>query len=204
MVVPKVACSSIKTALLPIFGMEEPPDGAYGVHALFDDSPHQIEKAALVAGRRSTYRDHFKFVFVRNPYDRLVSCWAQKLAPGAHGEGIGLKYGEERLWVGMSFEEFAETVCRVPDERANGHFRSQHIIACGNGPKKRVLADFVGRYERLDEDFAHVAEQVGLDVRLPHLLPSDRGSYRDFYDRRLATMVGERYGLDAALFGYSF
>jgi hypothetical protein len=45
---------------------------------------------------------------------------------------------------------------------------------------------------------------VELDAELPHLLPSGRGDYRDFYDGRLAAMVGERYRLDAEIFGYSF
>ena len=37
------------------------------------------------------------------------------------------------------------------------------------------------------------------------LLPS-KGSrrYREFYDRRLAALVGERYRLDAEIFGYAF
>ena len=119
-VIPKVACSSIKTTLLPTFGMEEPPDRAYGVHALFNGTPHQIDKAALLDG--GAYRDHFSFAFVRNPWDRLVSCWSQKFAPGRRGEGVGRRYREGRLRVGMGFEEFAENVCKIPDESANPHF----------------------------------------------------------------------------------
>jgi hypothetical protein len=32
----------------------------------------------------------------------------------------------------------------------------------------------------------------------------DSQSYRDFYDDRLARIVGERYRQDAEIFGYSF
>lgn len=202
-VVPKVACSSVKTALLPVFGMEPPTDGAYGVHALFDNSPHQIDKAALTDGLKGRYAGHFKFVFVRNPWDRLVSCYSQKLAPD--GQGLGREnYAGQRFYVGMPFGEFAEAVCRVPDRRSNPHWRSQHVVACGDGGRKRVLADFVGRYERLEEDFAFVARRLGLDGGLPRLLPSGRGDYRDFYDRKLAERVAERYRLDLDIFGYSF
>lgn len=104
----------------------------------------------------------------------------------------------------MGFEEFAENVCKIPDESANPHFRSQHVVVCDDGPKKHILADFVGRHDRLAEDFAVVARTVGLDAELPHLLASARGDYRDFYDERLAAMVGERYRTDAEVFGYSF
>lgn len=205
-VVPKVACSSIKTALLPLFGIEDPSahpaDRENGVHALFDRSSHQIDKATFLTVR-SRYRDSRKFVFVRNPWDRLASCYSQKLAPS--GQGLGREmYAERRLHVGMGFPEFVRAVCRIPDEEADPHFRSQHVVACGNGPRKRILADFVGRYENLREDFALVAGKIGANPELPHLLPSSTGSYRDLYDRNLAAMVGERYRLDADVFDYRF
>lgn len=202
-VVPKVACSSIKTALLPLFGMEEPPDGAHDVHGLFDRSPCQIDKTRFL-DRRREYDELFKFVFVRDPWDRLVSCWRQKLAPG--GEGLGREeFAGRRFGVGMPFGEFAEAVCAVPDEESDRHFHSQHVTACGNGKRKRLLADFVGRYENRTEDFALVAGKIGAEPELPHLLPTRGGaSYRDLYNRGLAAMVGERYRLDAEIFGYRF
>lgn len=204
--VPKVACSSIKTALLPLFSIEDreahPADRASGIHALFDHAGHQIGKAQLLE-HRNYYRGHFRFAFVRNPWDRLLSCWSQKLAPG--GQGLGReRYNGERLWVGMSFPEFVNAVCHIPDRNADPHFRSQHTVVCGNGPRKRVLANFVGRYERLEEDFSKVAERLGADLRLPRLLVSERPrSYQDAYDDQLAHRVGERYQRDAEIFGYS-
>lgn len=207
-VVPKVGCSSIKTALLPVFGIRPYTGGhdlAYEVHALFGDSPYQIDKSRLLA-EFDRYRHWFRFAFVRNPWDRLLSCYSQKLAPG--GQGLGREeYAGERLWVGMSFPEFVEAVCRIPDQRADPHFRSQHVAVCSNGRRKRVLANYVGRYERLAPDFAVVAEKIGVEPDLPHLLPSAKkagSSYRDHYDRKLAQLVGERYRLDAEIFGYSF
>jgi hypothetical protein len=111
----------------------------------------------------------------------------------------------QHLWVGMSFPEFAEAVCRIPDERSDPDFRSQHVVACGKGRQKRLLADFVGRFENLEEDFVHVAERIGVGLELPHLLSTAGGrSYQDFYDRKLASMGGERYRLDAEIFSNSF
>ena len=54
----------------------------------------------------------------------------------------------------MTFAEFAEAVCRIPDELANTHFRSQHVIVCDDGPEKKVLADFVGHFENLKKILA--------------------------------------------------
>jgi hypothetical protein len=108
----------------------------------------------------------------------------------------------------MSFQEFAEAVCQIPDEEANPHFRSQHIFVCDEGSGKNLLADFVGRFENLEADFEYVTKRIGIDAQLPHAADTSsiRSSrpYRDFYDEKLARMVGERYREDIEIFGYSF
>jgi hypothetical protein len=97
----------------------------------------------------------------------------------------------------MTFQEFAEAVCLIPDEEANPHFRSQHTFVCDEVDSKNVLADF-----------AYVTNTIGICARLPHAADTatirDRRSHRGFYDERLARIVGERYRDDAQIFGYSF
>ena len=211
-VVQKVACSSIKTALLPLFDLGAEgrelvrKDGTTAVHKLFAESPHELRRedflANLEAGR---YDGYFKFAFVRNPWDRLVSCYLQKFAPG----GRRLRYGsphKDKLYRGMPFAEFVEVIRSIPDEEANSHFRSQHVAVCGeNGTP---MADFVGCFESLEEDFGFVAGRIGAPrLKLPYLTQSLSRSgrpYREFYDDELVEKVGERFRKDAELFGYSF
>ncbi len=166
-VVQKVACSSIKTALLPLFDLGAEGrelvrgDGTTAVHELFAESPHELRRANFLANLEAgRYDGYFKFAFVRNPWDRLVSCYLQKLAPGArHASKIGRKRSGGRLRNNMPFREFAEAVCEIPDEEANSHFRSQHIAVCGwDGTP---MADFVGRFECLEEDFGLVVGKIG-------------------------------------------
>jgi hypothetical protein len=219
----KVASTSILLSLLPLFDFDEVQgknfeDFEWGptferndvpigdVHKLFISEGSQINKAQFLANMGSKYHSYFKFAFVRNPWDRLVSCYLSKVVQGGRGMHIG-EYGDVTLRKEMTFEEFAYAVCRIPDEVANTHFRSQYVTVCDDGPKKTVLADFVGRLETLDEDFRFVAERIGLTANLSHT-GSTRSkhslSYRDFYDERLAQAVGERYHEDVGLFGYSF
>ncbi len=219
----KVASTSILLSLLPLFDFDDVQgknfdDFEWGptfkrndvrigdVHKLFISEGAQINKAQFLADMGSKYHRYFKFAFVRNPWDRLVSCYLSKVVQGGRGMQIG-EYGDVTLRKDMTFEEFAYAVCRIPDEVANTHFRSQYITVCDDGPKKTVLADFVGRLETLDEDFQFVAERIGLRANLSHTGSSrSRHSicYRDFYDERLARVVGERYHEDVNLFGYSF
>jgi chondroitin 4-sulfotransferase 11 len=223
-VVPKVACSSIKTALLALFDVDtadyelirddDAPD--LDVHRLFGRSGYQINKNQLTRRLdRGSYREHFKFAFVRNPWDRLVSCYSDKVLDVEQAE-----LGEppfrnvpsekrSRLYKGMPFAEFVETVYEIPDDEANVHFASQHQMICGPAGDEPIMADFVGRFENLAADFAVVAEKIGgaRELQLPHKLRStSRGSrpYTDFYDDRLKNLVYERYRVDIEIFNYSF
>lgn len=207
-VVEKVACSSVKSALMPLFDLDVAPyrdktprgEPILRIHKMFANSGYQVGKPEILSGK---YEDHFKFVFVRNPWDRLVSCHSEKLAR----EGApGLNTRDARFYPGMPFAEFVEAVHATPDEEANAHFRSQHAAACDL--EGRVMADFVGRFERLREDFRAVAEGIGAPgLVLPHRLKSAARKarpYADFYDGRLKKLVGERYERDVETFGYAF
>jgi hypothetical protein len=217
----KVATTSILLSLLPLFDFDvkgadfdnvtRGPRFARNdkkiedIHHLFSEH-NQINKAHFLAGLDNRYQHYFKFTFVRNPWDRLVSCYNSKFVKGGTGLRMG-KYGEVSLRSGMPFGDFAEAVCQVPDEAADPHFRSQHVTICQDSPEKAILADFVGRFENLQEDFGNIAQEVGLKARLSHINKSKNNSssaYRDFYDKRIARMVGERYREDADIFGYSF
>jgi hypothetical protein len=214
-VTQKVACTSIKTALLPLFDMDVSdfertrPDGtrALRVHKLFDASEYQIGKEQLVIELDGKYRGFFKFAFVRNPWDRLLSCYFNKFArPNAPGLKAPANMDVE-LYAGMPFAEFVEAISVIPDRKANLHFRSQHAALCD--PEGRVMADFVGRFENLEVDFRAVTAKLGLSerVELPHLLRSGirkSRSYRDFYDNGLRELVCERYRKDVDLFGYQY
>jgi hypothetical protein len=228
-VIPKVASSSILSSLVPFFDYFDASEQAIkdlakesmlidhkglpiagpdtGPHKLFSRSPFQINKQLLLDGMDNVYHKYFKFTFVRNPWDRLLSCYMSKVVQERFAWSFK-SYSNVAFREDMSFEEFAEVVCRIPDEEANPHFCSQHIFMCSRGSRKDILADFVGRFENLEEDFAFVTKRIGIDARLPHAadtasIRSSR-SYRDFYDEKLAEMVGERYREDIEIFGYSF
>lgn len=179
------------------------------IHALFAQSPYELTGAEFVENiRRDRYVGYFKFAFVRNPWDRLVSCYLQKLAPGSRDNAISRRFARRAGDAGedVTFTRFAEAVCEIPDDRANPHFRSQHVGLLNDDGE--LLPDFMGSFENLSKHFAHAAKKIGTPhLELPHLTPSlgHKGrSYRDFYDGELAQKVGERFRKDVELFGYDF
>jgi hypothetical protein len=70
-----------------------------------------------------------------------------------------------------------------------------------------LVVDFIGRYERLEDDFAEACRRIGIPApALPHRRQAtDRSrDYRSYYDEATAALVAERFAADIALLDYRF
>ncbi len=204
--VAKVASSSLKVVFARLLGLEL--DAVRGdPHALELPHPGAVERD----GPR-LYPDLYAFAFVRNPWDRLVSCWRDKIRGEVSDftriadNGVAHCLAAfDALRADMPFDAFVRTVADIPDDVADEHFRSQHWNLVD--AKGRLAVDFVGRYETLDADFSDVAYTIGLppNLVLPRLqanpVPVD---YAQLYTPQTRTLVERRYARDVELFGYRF
>ncbi|WP_334142972.1 sulfotransferase family 2 domain-containing protein [Rhabdothermincola sp.] len=135
----------------------------------------------------------FRFGFVRNPWDRLVSCWLDKvIGPTDYWRDTPLK--------GLPFDAFVHQIATWDLDTCDRHVRRQAALL----PPKGL--DFIGRFEHLDADVARVADRLGLPASgLPRRnTSSDRQSYHAYYTPELADLVGRLYAVDASRFGYTF
>ncbi|MFP4011510.1 MAG: sulfotransferase family protein [Spirochaetaceae bacterium] len=215
--VPKVANTSIKKLLTGVIEARLPADVAERVAGgpqLFRGKGRRAEmrdlQYLLCKHEVPRYRHYYSFAFVRNPWDRLVSCYMDKVAEtDLEDEDLnpksaavfmrqhGGKTGE------VSFEEFAREVCRTPDAESNRHFRSQHVFLTDR--RGRLLPEHIFRFETLAEDFATVMQRIGLPgLELPHANRTQRRDYRDYYTDELRDLVAERYRRDIEVFGFEF
>jgi hypothetical protein len=66
--------------------------------------------------------------------------------------------------------------------------------------------DFVGRFERLEEDWRTILERIGIAYRpLPHVNKSPRrGDYRDYYTDEGRDAVARYFAQDLEAWGYTF
>ena len=64
--------------------------------------------------------------------------------------------------------------------------------------------DFIGRFETLADDFATVAERLGVDASLPHINSSREQGYRDFYSDASRDAVARAYAEDIEKLDYRF
>jgi hypothetical protein len=204
--IAKVASSSLKAALAGALGLDLDKAGG---------NPHEIEfprPPELDPAGERLYPDLYTFAFVRNPWDRLVSCYRDKVRGEVEGfsgfSRSGVAHCLARFDVfsaDMSFEEFVHAVARIPDAEADEHFRSQHDYV--TNLQGEIAIDFLGRYENLESDFRQVAGRIGLPtrIRLPRLQVNRRSiRYADYYTPATRAIVAARYARDISLFAYSF
>lgn len=203
--IAKVACSSIKKICADLLGLD------YDRNDL-DDSVHE-QNFPFVRRRRilkPAYEEYLKFAFVRNPWDRLFSCYKSKVLqdPAEYVRGFtdgvldGLLECSDRFHAGMSFADFVYTVMEIDDRYADEHFRSQYLTIYDR--EGRLLVNYLGYFEELNRDWQYIADWIGQGNQLPRLMKSRSGSYLDHYTPELVEMVGRRFEADVELFGYVF
>ena len=171
-------------------------------HALFGNGGNT--HAPLAAVQRVVQEDefdtYFKFTFVRNPWDRLVSAY-EYLRVGVSPDEYDWAMSQKVNGFG-SFHAFVRWLGHTGASEGM-HFLPQHAHVRTKDSENGM--DFVGRYETLEPDLAYVAERLGVQARLPHLNRSPgRRPYEEYYDAGTREIVGQVYRRDVELFGYVF
>lgn len=138
----------------------------------------------------------WKFSFVRNPWDRAVSLYEYRRMKDRTGIGSdGLPFGE---WVQRVFGE---------DPDPAYHNKRRPFLPQSDWLKDdrgRISLEFIGRFERLAEDFQRVAERIAPGAELPRLNASRRREYSEYYDARSRDTVARRFAEDIDRFAYRF
>ena len=215
--VPKTAGQSVEQFFMDRLDLDWDADRDKVLLGDNDDPSRGTEKLAHLSALeyldcgfipREEFDGLFKFAFVRNPYERLVS-----------------EYRYRNYFHHRSFRDFV--LNKLPEPGPDDKYRhvmpQYEMLHDGEG---RQLVDFVGRFEKLQADFDEVCRQLGIsDSALPHRNPSNKKSrnlkrkfrnalfmngennkrnYTDFYDDETLDAVSRLYRKDIDTFGYSF
>lgn len=174
--------------------------GSSVARALFGAESRHVPYVEYETANPGKFHAYFKFAFVRNPWDRLVSAYFF-LRDG----GMNAVDGEWSTRHMAHHDNFGEFVRNGLSDRAIAdfpHFLPQsHFIADARG---QVMVDFVGRYENLAGDFGSIARRLGLACPLPRSNESRHAHYTTYYDSETRDLVGRLYARDTYIFGYRF
>lgn len=139
------------------------------------------------------FRDYFKFSFVRNPWDWLVSRyhWSRD-----HQHLIDYSFREllRRL------ENRVRVSAAAPWMEGALAPQLDRLIINGS-----LAMDFVGRYENLQGDFEKISSILKIKaITLPHVFKTQHAVYTEYYDDETRGIVEKLYAADIAAFGYRF
>jgi len=172
-------------------------------------------------------RKYFKFVFVREPLERLLSAYRDKVATNEHlyrkvAGDIVRKYRPHDYKPSAKRYDttFAEFVRYVLDQHAAGRVLDRHWLPQYLGcPVCKPVFDFVGHYETLHRDAEFVVSKLKSRIRnklhrrrvqnIRFPASSSHSKTKDLMQQMYATVPAAHiqalyklYAIDYALFGY--
>lgn len=158
----------------------------------------------------AVWDSYFKFSFVRNPWDRMVSWWSMI---DGHRAAVEAGTATNALIVTACrrCSTFSDFLARMDDDVVNAENGRRWNIWTNQvdyvtDESGALLVDFVGRTETIDRDITYVqAHLVAPIAPLPRFNASKRSAnYADYYTPAERDLVGERFARDVAYFGYRF
>jgi len=105
------------------------------------------------------WKTYFKFAIVRHPYTKVLSeyFWIKKLKKG---KGTGFQLNNFRKWLKGS--------CSLM--KRDHTLKQSSFIYKG----ETLMVDYVGKFERLPEEFSFLKKKINIIGTLPHIHPSRR------------------------------
>lgn len=151
------------------------------------------------------FGDFFKFTIVRNPYDRAVSCYRNKIAAARTFVLLHNIARTQGLRPGVTFDHYCRWLASPSgaDAFADIHMVSQHRLVYRGD---HCRCDFVGRLERIGDSLAEVATAIGVPgLRIEHVNRSEDSAGGDASAEltvEAKSFLAERYAEDFRIFGY--
>jgi len=146
-------------------------------------------------------RNRFVFAFARDPWSRTVSLYHY----------LFKVRGSQRQYPHVqTFADFVKEITARPVDPIGAY---NHRRLSQANPQTawlfddlaRTTFDYLGRFERLEDDWRLVCQQIGLpETPLPKIGKSPGGDYRRYYTDDTAALVGRHFAADAALGDYQW
>ena len=168
--------------------IDESNSAGWNMDKCFTNHPHP--PIHEVKNFLSNWDEYFKFAFVRNPYEIVVSRYHWDIK-GKGNQSTSIN----------GFRDWIKSYCT-----SNGTYwqdEQWRYISID----KNTAVDYIGRYESLNKDFAHICEVLNIktnDLGFQKSGYRDKTHYSKYYDDNSIKLVQEYFAKDFELFGYEF
>lgn len=157
----------------------------YSAHFSYPDHATAREVKSFLEKEWNSY---FKFCFVRNPFEKVVSDY---IYTTRNGRGD------------VSFHNFVKMIKKRNEKKSIVHprIKSWDIISTERG----LEMDYVGRYERIKEDAEQIFKKIGInfeDEKFPYTKNIKDYDYRDYYGEEEKNIVSNLFKEEIEYFGY--
>lgn len=193
--------------------------GGTSIETAFDQTNifKEYTKHLTAIGSKELYLnfdEYFKFGFVRNPWDLIVSIHSffkykpedfKRITKWKLLGGVAPTDVKQTRYVDRKgYDDFLKNT--KAEYLGWGYWFMTHnqldILSDKNG---NLLVDYIGRFETLQKDFDYICDRIGKEkIILPHVYKTDHVHYTEYYDDELMNIVGEKFKRDIDFFGYKF
>jgi len=176
-----------------------------------EDEAHQghIRARELKEKLGESWDEYFKFCFVRNPWDRLVSAYLfykQSVSSVSSLISFTQEHYKKHTVLGQQINrcsDFREFCRNLNTFELDLHFEPQ--INFITDVDSSVIVDYMGRFENLKEDLGIICDTIKIPrIELPHYRKTKRKDFRLYYDDEIKEIVRKNYQNDIDYFNYSF
>ena len=171
--IPKTGGTSIRKALIEL----DPKVNHWSYHTYIRSYYNVLNKR--------TFAKLFKFAFVRNPWDRVVSYYTW-LRSKEH------KRIDYCIWQDMMETPFVDFIHTMMPQM-------NYIKLDGE-----IAVDYVGKMETFERSLAEISEIIGISIPVYHERCTDHMHYAQYYDSKTRGIVSKMFEEEIDTFGYAF
>lgn len=197
MQINKSGCCSILTALYDMANPNVDECSNFDVYSQFHD---QISFNKLKYEEIKNKIDVFKFTFIRNPIDRFIDFYFDKIYDRSDIPEWVTKFGVKQ---GADFQEIVDLLQYIPEKYYDSHFMPQYNLIFQNG---QMGVDFIGKLEQADLHWAVIKNFLGIDINLPHLhivlSQYEIDEFKKNLSKKIIYQLRKFYIKDLEYFGY--
>lgn len=149
------------------------------------------------AANPALFRRVFKFCFIRNPYQRCLLIHSYVLNIDANLNPDLSRYIQENC---PNFRQYVLDFLTPKRAFLHSPLLPRHYFVCNFNYKIKI--DFVGRFERINPDFSHVCQFIGIFTNMPILNSLGKRDVECLHDDKARARIYSLYKMDFEIFGY--